>query len=93
MILRILGFLFRKRQSPYERGYEYAWAQLIIYGQERVEELEAISRGTFNCSESEHDFDRGIRDAVSEYEKREERITENASKDIHAASASLRIRP
>lgn len=71
MILKILGFLLRKRQSPYQRGYEYAQVKLILSQGSDEPELEAQSLGTFNQKDSEHDFDRGIRDAIRDYGERQ----------------------
>lgn len=80
MILRILGFLFRKRKSPYQNGYEYAQVRLILSQGGDRGELEALSLGTFNHRDSEHEFDRGIRDAIRDYSAQQKAIVENMIK-------------
>jgi hypothetical protein len=67
-------------KSPYMCGREYALAELQARGWEVEDRLYAESDGIFNITLRERDFDRGVRDAIRDFNAQQREIVRNILK-------------
>lgn len=73
-IRRLLG---RQAKTPYDRGREFALAELKVHGWEAKERLYVASDGCFNTTHYEREFDRGVRDMIRDFDAQQREIVRN----------------
>lgn len=81
-MIRWLNFVIfgKTEKSPYECGREYALSELQRFGGEVKARLYAESDGALNSSQRERDFDRGMLDAISDFNAQQKEIVRNMLK-------------
>jgi hypothetical protein len=67
-------------KSPYTCGREYALEYLKARGWEIKDRLYAESDGGFNSTHHEREFDRGVRDAIRDFDAQQREIVRNILK-------------
>lgn len=78
MIKEILRWLFGDPpKSPYNRGYDYAMAELQKHGWEVEKRLEAEADGAFNSTSGHREFDDGVRHAIRDFKALQKEIVNN----------------
>jgi hypothetical protein len=76
-LMRIFG---AQQKSPYTRGRDYAYGELLKHGWEVKERLYSESDGCFNTTHSEREFDRGVRDMIRDFDAQQRETVRNMLK-------------